>query len=182
MMAHDYDFRVFFTRWLAGIVLLAGIVFSLSAGAEDVSAIVVLGASNASGYGVGPGESWPARLEQLLRAKGYDVRVHVVARPGATTSETYSRIDSAVVPGTRVVVFDAYRFNDDYNGISSAQTQLNIETIKKRIRELGAIPILDSVALSSQYLRADGIHWSPEGHAEIATRLLPEVIEALGKK
>jgi acyl-CoA thioesterase I len=181
-MAHDYDFKKLFLSSFAGLILFAGIVFSLSTVAEDIPAIVVLGASNASGYGVGPGEGWPARLEQLLRAKGHNFRVRVVARPGATTSETYSRIDSAVAPGTRVVVFDAYRFNDEYNGISPEQTQLNIETIKKRIRELGAIPILDSIALPSQYLRPDGIHWTSEGHAEIATRLLPEVIEALGKK
>jgi acyl-CoA thioesterase-1 len=177
----NFSFRGVCARWFTWFAILAGVGLFLSAGQANAAAIVVLGASNASGYGVGAGQAWPARLEQMLHAKGYDVSITVLARPGATSAETLSHVDSAVPSGTRVVIFDAYHFNDGRNGLSPAQTQANIAQIKSRIQARGAVPILGSIVLPTQYRQPDGIHWTAEGHAQIAARLLPQVAAAMGK-
>ena len=52
----------------------------------ETARILAVGASNTSGYAVGASNAWPAILERMLRAKGYDVAV-INAGVTAETSE-----------------------------------------------------------------------------------------------
>ena len=54
--------------------------------------IVALGASNTAGKGVGTRAAWPAQLEAMLKAKGYDVRVDNAGVSGDDTSRMLGRI------------------------------------------------------------------------------------------
>ena len=59
-------------RFLTGAIALSFVCIASAASAETVR-IVAIGASNTSGYAVGQGNAYPAILERLLKAKGYDV-------------------------------------------------------------------------------------------------------------
>jgi lysophospholipase L1-like esterase len=54
--------------------------------------IVAFGACNVSGKGVWPWEAWPAQLEVMLKAKGYNVHIKNACRAGDTTSGMLHRL------------------------------------------------------------------------------------------
>jgi acyl-CoA thioesterase I len=189
MSQSEFSRPISYGPWLLFVAgLLTVSLFFSSARAESVR-IVALGASNTAGKGAG-GSAWPAQLEMMLRAKGYDATVTVNAVNGDTSSGILSRADGAIAPGTRVVVFDLGKDNDRKQGMSEAQTNANKARIAAVIRAHGATPI------QAQYLRvvgaqhegdnanyqSDSIHLTPAAHARIAAALLPRVVAAIGKR
>src|SRR5256885_14806264 len=64
--------------------------------------VVALGASNTAGKGVAPQSAYPAQLEALLRAKGYNGHVTNAGINGDTTAGMLARLDTTVPNGTRV--------------------------------------------------------------------------------
>jgi acyl-CoA thioesterase-1 len=66
--------------------------------------IVALGASNIAGRGVGSSEVFPAQLERMLAAKGYNVYVANAGVNGDTNSGMLARLDQAVPDATRIVL------------------------------------------------------------------------------
>src|SRR5665213_3194836 len=113
---------------LASVLGFGLSVMAPAARAEPIR-IVALGASNTTGYGVGAQQAWPAQLEGMLRAKGYDVTITVNAVNGATSADILSRTAAAVTPGTRVVVYESGLPNDKRKGIPEAQSRANIAGI-----------------------------------------------------
>ena len=158
-------------------VALATVCIS-SIGQAATLRILALGASNAAGKGVATEQAWPARLQQMLRAKGYDAVVTVNAVNGLTSSAILSGVDAAVAPGTQVVVFDVGMANDRKRNVSPSETQANKEQIAAHIRAHGAKAIFAPYRGAPR--QADGHHLSAEGHAEVAARLVPMVIAAAG--
>jgi hypothetical protein len=61
-------------RLLAGALTL-GVLGLATAAQAETTRIVAIGASNTSGVAVGASAAWPALLEGMLKAKGYDVSV-----------------------------------------------------------------------------------------------------------
>jgi len=61
----------------------------------------------------------------MLRAKGYDATVTVVAVNGLTSSGILGSVDSAVAPGTQVVIFDLGRHNDLKRNVAAGETGAN---------------------------------------------------------
>ena len=60
------------------------------------SRFLALGDSYTIGEGVAPADRWPARLTELLRARGTDLgRPAIIARTGWTTGELSAAIDAA---------------------------------------------------------------------------------------
>jgi acyl-CoA thioesterase-1 len=172
-------------RLLAGCVLV--LLLWSGARAESVK-IVVLGASNAAGSAVGSSAAWPAQLEKMLRAKGYDVSVSVHAARGATSADIIGQAGS-IPAGTRVVAFDVGGGNDRDGGVSDAQRKANRGKIEARIRAAGARP--DFVAYprivgpqrSPVWIAGDPHHHiTAQSHRKVAAAILPQVIAAIGKK
>jgi acyl-CoA thioesterase-1 len=168
------------------------IVLALLAGAWSASAatlnVVALGASNTAGRGQGahPGgvdrsQAYPAKLEALLRAKGYDAHVANAGIAGDTTGGMLRRLNSAVPDGTQVVILqtggnDARQGKDDA-GANTAQ-------IKSKLQARGIKVILldrPSAYAPKSTRDPDGQHYNARGHAAIAAGLLPQVIAAAGK-
>jgi acyl-CoA thioesterase-1 len=151
--------------------------------------IVAIGASNTAGSAVGAGNAYPAVLQRMLRAKGYDVTVENKGVYADTSAGILSRVDSAVTPGTKIVIFDAGGGNDKDTGAAS-QTAGNKAAIEQRIRAHGAIPIFAGVASllgtqqtnPSAYIPGDKhYHVTAQSQSRIAAILLPKVIAAIGK-
>jgi lysophospholipase L1-like esterase len=66
--------------------------------------IVALGDSGIYGQGVGRNETYPAKLDRALKARGHDVSVVNAGSNGDTTQGVLNRLDSAVPQGTQIVV------------------------------------------------------------------------------
>jgi acyl-CoA thioesterase I len=172
-------------RFFCGI-LVTGIVFSGAASANAAHVeIVALGASNTDGFGVGRNAAWPARIEALLRAKGYDVTVANAGISGETSAQILSRVDSVVTPDVKLVILQILNFNDARLGVGAAENAANIQAAAARIRAHGAKVVMagSNVAdpIVKTYHQYDGIHLTEEGHALLAQRLLPQVIQAIGR-
>ena len=175
--------------WLFAALVLSSAAFVWSAQAESIR-ILALGASNTNGAGLASSsEAWPARLETMLRAKGYDVSISVNAINGQTSEQILNRGQSAIASGTKVVIYDSGGDNDRIKGLSSGQTQANVAQTAAMIRAHGA------VAIRADYIRVagpqhanspdyqpGGIHLTAASHARVAASLLPQVIAAIGKR
>ncbi len=171
------------TVWLAARNLIAALMLLALGVHPSFAQIVAFGASNTAGYGVGSGEAFPARIEALLHAKGYNVSVANAGISGDTTSGMLSRIDSAVPRGTKLVLLAITNYNDSRRGVDPSQHTANAASIVGHIRALGAkvIMVRFSEVPGSSYRQPDGRHLTAQGHAMLAQRLLPQVIAALGR-
>ena len=134
--------------------------------------------------------AWPAQLEKLLRAKGYDVDMSVHAVRGATSGQIIGQAAS-IPSGTRVVVFDVGGGNDRDSGVSDGARKANRAQIEARIRAAGARPVFVSYpgivgaqgANSSAWIAGDPHHHiTAQSHRKVAAAILPRVVAAIGKK
>jgi acyl-CoA thioesterase-1 len=142
--------------------------------------IVALGASNTAGKGVGTQAAWPAQLEAMLKAKGYDVRVDNAGVNGDDTGRMLGRIQQAVPEGTRIVILDKAASNDRLRGIN---TDSNIARMQAylRGRHIVSIVIGGMHGWAQHQLQPDGIHITAAGHHAVAARLAPRVISVIQK-
>lgn len=158
--------------------------------AQAASIVVAIGASNTYGSGhgrtaggVSRSEAFPAQLEALLRARGYDVRVINAGIPGDTTAGMLARLDLAVPDGTRIVIIQPGG-NDARRG-SGASAGANVAQMSSRLRARGIkVIVLNGIRsmVPASSRDPDGQHIDRRGHAAIAARLLPQVAAALGKR
>jgi acyl-CoA thioesterase I len=163
-------------------LLIAVAVASLSireAGAASIR-IVALGASNTAGKGVGESAAWPAQLEAMLRAKGYDVAVANAGISGDDTSRMVTRLGSSVPDGTRLVIMEKAATNDRLRGVD---TEANIRAVAAQLgaRGIKLIVIPGMHGWANRQIQADGIHITEQGHAAVAGHLLPLVLAAIRK-
>ena len=96
---------------IVGLALCA----ALAGPSEAKAQVVALGASNTRGYDLPLQDAWPAKLEALLRQRGYNVAVSNEGINGDTSEGMLSRVGSAVPVGTRVVVLECCG-NDNKDG------------------------------------------------------------------
>jgi acyl-CoA thioesterase-1 len=146
--------------------------------------IVALGASNVAGYKVEPSQAWPAQLEMLLQAKGYNVRVFNAGLYGDTTAHMLERADSSIPKGTKVVVLDMGGgfYNDKLHNISHDQGEKNMHALAIGLHERGIRIVRESsYKMPEKFKQVDKVHLTVAGHQELAKMLLPEVIAALNQ-
>lgn len=118
------------------------VLFAAPAVAQQQSVqLVGFGDSLMAGYQLAPSESYPAKLEAALKAKGHDVTVANAGVSGDTTSGGLSRVDWSVPDGTDGVILELGA-NDALRGISPAETEKNLEAIISRLKERGISVLL----------------------------------------
>jgi GDSL-like Lipase/Acylhydrolase family len=155
--------------------------------------IVALGDSGIRGKGVPESQAYPAQLEAALRARGHQVTVTNQGVNGDTTAGVLARLDSAVPPGTNIVILKI-GINDLVNRHVSADTiAANKRTIVDRLHAKGAeVYVLENMQQgivdrgdlhveSSRVLNSTNWHLTPAGYAIVVRRTLP-AIEALVRK
>jgi acyl-CoA thioesterase I len=149
------------------------------AGAAPVK-IVALGASNTAGKGVGLSAAWPAQLEAMLRAKGYDATVANAGISGDDTGRMLARLDGAVPDGTKLVIMEKAATNDR---IRNVDTEANVRTIAGQLKARGIrlIVIPGVHGWANRQIQSDGIHITEQGHIAVASHLLPLVTAAVRK-
>lgn len=124
---------------------LAVTVLSLAAMAVAAVAepyrIVGFGDSLMAGYLLGPGESFPERLEARLRERGHAVEIANAGVSGDTTSGGLSRLDWSVPDGTDLVILELGA-NDMLRGVAPEVTERNLEAMIERLGERGIAIVL----------------------------------------
>lgn len=128
---------------LSGLVALA--VFAMlsiqatQARAEAIT-IMALGDSLTAGYGLAPGEGFPAQLEAALIERGYDVRVLDAGVSGDTSSGGLARLDWSMDPATDAVIVELGA-NDALRGIDPSVTRASLDGIMSNLSDRG-LPVL----------------------------------------
>jgi acyl-CoA thioesterase I len=170
-------------RWNRALFLVACLGFLCGGFANDIVVasvinIVALGASNTSGWGIGSQNAYPARLEAMLKARGYDAHVANAGVNFDTTSGMLQRLDSAVPLGTSIVILNPGGNDLRFFG-SKEQRAANIAAIVDRLhaRHIKVIVFENTIVPRTQY-QWDGIHFTSEGHHLLASYLMRQLIGA----
>lgn len=95
--------------------------------------VVVLGDSIAAGYGLEPGESFPAVLQKKIDALTLPFVVVNAGVSGDTTASGLRRVDWLLKRPMAVLIIELGG-NDGLRGISPAETKSNLDGIIKRVR------------------------------------------------
>lgn len=168
-----------------GLAMLCVVTAGVAAANAEPVRILALGASNTNGRGVGTDSAWPAQLQRMLRAKGYDVIVTVNAVNGQTSGQILGRAAGGIEQGTKFVIFDNGGDNDLREGVPAVETNANVARIVATIKARGAIPIrapyraVAGQMYSSAGYQGDGHHLSAESHARVAAALVPQITRGL---
>jgi len=116
-------------------LLAAGmLVAANAAAAEPPVKVVALGDSLTAGFNLPASAAFPARLEQVLRAKGYAVEIANAGVSGDTASGGLGRLDWSVPPGTEAVIIELGA-NDMLRGLDPKITQRALDEIIRRLTE-----------------------------------------------
>jgi acyl-CoA thioesterase-1 len=192
--------------WIPAAFALAMLLAAGPAVAETVQ-IVAIGDSNTYGYGVKRPGAYPAQLEGLLRAKGYDVTIANAGKNGDMTAEGMARLAEAIPDGTDAAIVFLGR-NDWRKGVPEVAIARNLDIIVGALRNQGIEVLLvgfdpnDFSAVARKYgalyypdffagvttlgrkrgryvIDGDiGRHLNADGYAIVVEQMLP-VVEAL---
>lgn len=134
-------------RWSLAVLLAVclSIVSLASAEAQDKQQdkplkIIALGDSLTAGYGVGPGEALPDRLEAALKARGLAVRIVNAGVSGETAQDGLARLDWSL-DGDVDAAIVCFGGNDFLRGLPPATTRAAIDGLVGGIRARG-LPVL----------------------------------------
>lgn len=105
--------------------------------------MVALGDSLFAGYGLEPGQSYPAHLEAALRARGINAQIVNAGVSGDTSADGLARLDctlnSQKQPPKLVLI--SLGGNDVLRGLPPEQTRANLDAILKKLDER-KVPVL----------------------------------------
>jgi GDSL-like Lipase/Acylhydrolase family len=99
--------------------------------------IVALGDSSLLAVGVPQNQTYPAQLEAALRVRGHHVAVTNQGVGGDTATGVLQRLDSAVPPGTDIVVLKIGEHELKFNNASPDAVAANRRTIVERLHAKG---------------------------------------------
>ena len=167
---------------------------------------MAFGDSLTAGYGKGKGmtgvsqtQAYPAVLEGLLRARGWNVSVANAGVPGDRATDGLARVGWAVPAGTRLTIIQ-FGGNDLVRDRASPATiSANVNRLAQLVRAKGSDVIIFSPSppagyprvswgravyarpsrILPQYDSGDGEHPNAAGHRVIAAGALPDVERAL---
>jgi acyl-CoA thioesterase I len=170
-------FAFVISKFGAALAMLILMIAGVGAAPAPIN-IVAIGASNTLGWGVNPQLAYPARLQAMLRDRGYKVQLTNAGVIFDTTAGMLRRIDSAVPPGTRIVILQPGGNDLRFFGTREQRTA-NIDAMIKRLRARKIKVIVFDPVIPPQYYQWDGIHISAECHAMFASQLLPQIMAAI---
>lgn len=120
------------TGWLATARLGAAESAAPGGGATNLT-VLVFGDSLAAGYGVEPGEAWPAHLQKRITAAGLPATVVNAGVSGDTTAGGVRRIEWQLRRRVDVLVLELGG-NDGLRGIAPENTRSNLVAIIGKVR------------------------------------------------
>ncbi|MDB5364756.1 MAG: arylesterase [Rhodospirillales bacterium] len=131
-------FGTAFNHAVLGAVL--GLALFCAGSAQAETTILAFGDSLTAGYGVAIGDSFPARLESVLKARGHDVRVINAGISGDTTAGGLARLDWSLADKPDLVLLELGS-NDMLRGIDPGSTEANLDAMLQKLTA-AKIPVL----------------------------------------
>jgi acyl-CoA thioesterase I len=129
---------------LATVAIAAATIFASLLLADQAKArepvIVAFGDSLTAGLGLPENESFPAQLEQALRARGQEAKVINAGVSGDTAAAGLARLDWAMPDDASAVIIELGA-NDALQGLDPAATKATLEKIITQVQARG-LPIL----------------------------------------
>lgn len=162
------------------IAALALLFATIDASARPLR-IVAVGASNTHGWYVSKDSAYPALLETLLTQKGIDAHVVNAGVPFDTTAMMLSRLNAAVPNGTDIVILQPGANDLRFFGTKKQRTA-NIDAIVQQLQARSIKVIVYDEVIPLRYYAFDFIHLTREGHAMIASALLPRILEEVNRR
>jgi len=107
--------------------------FGLAAAAPAPKIILVLGDSVAAGYGIDVSQAFPARLQEKIDAKGWNVKVVNAGQSGDTSAGGLGRMDWLLKNRVDVLVLELGA-NDGLRGVPAEVTKKNLQAIIDRTK------------------------------------------------
>jgi acyl-CoA thioesterase-1 len=152
------------------------VVFILGVGSGHANSlnIVVVGASNTAGWGVGAANAFPARLQTILKERGIDAKVTSAGVIGDTTAGMLRRIDSAVPNNTNIVILQPGTNDLRFFG-SKQQRAANIAAMIDRLRRRHIRVIVLDPVIPRDFLQWDGVHYTAATHSKFAMTLAAQI-------
>ncbi len=105
------------------------------------SKIVALGDSITAGLGVFAVDAYPAKLQQMIDADGYNFDVVNAGESGDTSATALRRLDFVLDPNVKILIV-AVGGNDALRGISPTATHDNVLAIVKKAQAKGVDVLL----------------------------------------
>jgi acyl-CoA thioesterase-1 len=169
---------------LAGLLTIATLVFTSSVQAEMLVAVV--GDSNVYGKGISSSENYPTQLEQALKRKGHDVRVHNGGQNGDTTGGLLSRLSSAAPQGTQVAVVWIGVNDRKMLGADTAKIQAGRRAIAGALQARGieVVTVASDAFIPLHMSPATSLpdhHLNRAGYSQVVARTLGQVEAAIGR-
>ena len=118
--------------------------------------ILALGDSLFAGYGLAPGQSYPARLEAALKARGIAARIVNAGVSGDTTADGLARVDFVLngmdpKPALAIISLGG---NDMLRAVPPAETRKNLAAILARF-QTAKVPVVLLQLLAAPNLGQD---------------------------
>ena len=157
--------------------------------------ILAIGDSDTNGHGLDPSAAYPAQLQALLRAQGYDVSIANAGIDGNTSFQIYSRMTRSVQAQTAIVIYQESG-NDVDQASAIEYTEKGLAWLHDRglptilISNPRVQPDADARALAERYgavdygtfrhgIPHDGAHYQP-GIYYVKKNMIDEHLTALG--
>jgi len=137
-------------KWILKCVVIGAALLGQAAAVAE-PAIVVLGDSLSSGYGLNGAPSWVTLLERRLVDQGYDYDVVDAAISGDTTAGGLSRLPRLLDLHSPAIVVIELGGNDGLRGQPVANMRKNLASIIELVRERGAMAILTGIRIPPNY-------------------------------
>jgi acyl-CoA thioesterase I len=150
------------------------LIFGVGSGHARSLNIVVVGASNTAGWGVGAANAFPARLQTILKERGIDAKVTSAGVIGDTTAGMLRRIETAVPDNTNIVILQPGTNDLRFFG-SKQQRAANISAIVDRLRRRHIRVIVLDPVIPRDLLQWDGIHYTAAAHTKFAMTLAAQI-------
>ena len=157
-----------------GFAITMVLIFGVGSGHARSLNIVVVGASNTAGWGVGAANAFPARLQTILKERRIDAKVTSAGVIGDTTGGMLRRIDTAVPDSANIVILQPGTNDLRFFG-SKQQRAANISAIVDRLRRRHIRVIVLDPVIPRHFLQWDGIHYTAAAHAEFAMTLAAQI-------
>lgn len=135
--------------------------------------ILALGDSLLAGYGVEQSQSYPARLEAALRARGINAKIVNAGVSGDTTAGGLQRLDFALsgMKSTPALVIVSLGGNDMLRGLPPAQTRNNLDQLLTKLGQR-KVPVVLMGMVSAP-------NWGPD-HAKAFNAIFPDLAKKHG--
>ncbi|HET7844056.1 MAG TPA: arylesterase [Xanthomonadales bacterium] len=132
-------------------VTLAFLLVATSAFAAPARTVLVFGDSLSAGYGLAPGEDWPALLAAKLADEAAGWRLVNASVSGETTAGGLSRIDRALAEHEPDVVLVELGANDALRGLPLDLAERNLDAIVAKSQAAGAKVLLLGMRIPPNY-------------------------------